>query len=148
MIKYTKAEKIRTNSVGWMMKMISERLGSLIKQELKRLELDLKQFGVLMTLLEEEGLTQTEIGKKITLPGYATTRTIDALEKKQLIERRTDERSRRSYRIYLTDTGHATGPELFIIIKKINEDLLSVISTTERKQLTTILQKILSAGFA
>lgn len=148
MNKYTKAEKIRTNSVGWMMKMISNRLGSLIEQELKRLGLDLKQFGVLMALLEEEGLTQTEIGKKITLPGYATTRTIDALEKKQLIERRTDERSRRSYRIYLTDKGHATGPELFIIINKVNEDLLSVISATERKQLTTILQKILSVWFA
>lgn len=128
--------------------MISARLGFLIKQELKRLELDLKQFGVLMALLEEEGLTQTEIGKKITLPGYATTRTIDALEKKQLIERRTDERSRCSYRIYLTDKGHATGPELFIIINKVNEDLLSVISATERKQLATILQKILSVGFA
>ncbi len=128
--------------------MISARLDSLVKQELKRLGLDLKQFGVLMALLEEEGLTQTEIGKKIILPGYATTRTIDALEKKQLIERRTDERSRRSYRIYLTDKGHTTGPELFIIINKVNEDLLSVLPATERKQLTTILQKILSVGFA
>ena len=148
MNKYTKVEKIRTNSVGWMMKIISSRLGSHIKQELKHLGLNLKQFGVLMALLEWEGLTQTEIGNKITMPGYATTRTIDALEKKQLIERRTDERSRRSYRIYLTDKGHATGLELFIIVNKVNEDLLSVISATERKQLTTILQKILSAGFA
>ncbi len=148
MNKYPKTETIRTNSVGWMMKIISTRLDSLIKHELKRLGLDVKQFGVMMALLEEEGLTQAEIGKKITLPGYATTRTIDALEKKQLIERRTDERSRRSYRIYLTDKGHATDIELFIIINKVNEDLLSVLPATERKQLTTILQKILSVGFA
>ena len=147
MNKYAKVEKIRTNSVAWMMKMISSRLDSNIKEELKRLGLDLKQFGVLMALLEEEGLKQAEIGKKITMPGYATTRTIDALEKKQLIERRTDERSRRSYRIFLTDKGHATGPKLFIIINKINEDLLSVLPATERKQLATILQKILLVGF-
>ena len=148
MNKHSIVEKTRLNSVGWLVKMISNRLDLIMKQEIKRFGLDLKQFGVLMVLFEEKGLTQTEIGKKITLPGYATTRTIDALEKKQLIERRPDERSRRSYRIYLTDKGHATGQELFIIINKINEALESVISATEKKQLTTILQKILSVWFA
>jgi len=148
MNKRSTAKEARKNSVGWMTKMISNRQDSIIKQEIKRFGLNIKQFGVLMLVFEEEGLTQTEIGKKIIMPGYATTRTIDALEKNQLIERRTDERSRRSYRIYLTDKGQETGLELFIFINKISEDLLSVISATEKQQLTIILQKILSVGFS
>jgi DNA-binding MarR family transcriptional regulator len=94
-----------------MLKRLSIALDAEMSNELKRLELSLGQFAVLMTLSEAEGLTQTEIGKKIAMPGYATTRTLDALEEKRYVERRTDERSRRSHRIYLTDQSRRIAPE-------------------------------------
>lgn len=122
--------------------MLSTSLDAEINKELKRLDLNLGQFAVLMTLSEAEGLTQTEIGKRINVPGYATTRTLDALEEKRFVERRKDERSRRSYRIFLTDQSRRMVPQLFAIVKKVNEGLLSVLSTTERKQITGILTKL------
>ena len=76
------------------------------------------------------------------MPGYATTRTIDALEEKQFVARQKDDCSRRSYRIYLTDQSRRIIPELFIIVKKVNEQLLSVLSLTQRKHLTAILKKL------
>ena len=126
--------------------MLTGCLNPRMKQEFKRLDLDLSQFAVLMTLLEEEELTQTGIGKRITLPGYATTRTIDALEEKHLVERRKDERSRRSHRIFLTDEGHAIAPQIFAIVKSVNEGFLSALDTAEKKQLKAILKKLLSTN--
>lgn len=83
------------------------------------------------------------LGKKIAMPGYATVRTLDAREEKRYVERRKDERSRRSYRIYLTDGSRGIAPELFSIVGKVNEQLLAVLSTTERQQLAGILNKLL-----
>ncbi|NOR71960.1 MAG: MarR family transcriptional regulator [Methylomarinum sp.] len=141
------AKQVRKNSIGWMLKRLGSQLDLEMASELKQRGLNLNQFAVLMTLMEGEGLTQTEIGKKIKMPGYATTRTLDVLEANKYIERRTDEHSRRSYRIYLTKKGRDTCPELFVIVEKVNANLLSSISTTQQKQLKTILHELLIAKF-
>ncbi|MET0081131.1 MAG: MarR family transcriptional regulator [Candidatus Thiodiazotropha lotti] len=136
------ATKVREKSVGWMLKVLSTLLDAEMSRELKRWDLNLSQFAALMSLSEQEGLTQAELGKKIIMPGYATTRTLDALEEKHFVERRRDERSRRSHRIFLTTQGRVVVPELFTIIKKVNEGLLSDLSATEKKQVATILNKL------
>ena len=137
------AQKVRKTSVGWMLNVLSSRLDAVMNKELKQLDLSLNQFAILMTLMEKEGLTQAEIGRKTARLGYSTTRSIDGLEEKELVERRRDERSRRSYRIYLTNQGSAMDQKLFAIVNKVNEGFLSQISTKEKKQLATILQKLL-----
>ncbi len=139
----SRAQEVRQTSVGWMLKVLCTQLDADMTKSLKPLGLNLAQFAILMTLLEREGLTQTEIGGKIAMPGYAMTRSIDALEDMQYVERRKDERSRRSYRIYLTDDGRAVGPLLFKIVGKINTDLLSPLDVSEQRQFTALLQKVL-----
>ncbi|MEW8626653.1 MAG: MarR family transcriptional regulator [Candidatus Thiodiazotropha sp.] len=136
------ATKVRESSVGWMLKVLSTLLDAEMSKELKRWDLNLSQFAALMSLSEKEGLTQAELGKKIIMPGYATTRTLDALEEKHFVERRRDERSRRSHRIFLTAQGREIIPELFAIVKKVNEGLLSELSATEKKQVSIILNKL------
>ena len=138
-------KKVRTGSTGWMLKILSASLDAEMSNELKRLDLSLGQFAVLMTLSETEGLTQSEIGKKITMPGYATTRTIDALEEKRYVERRKDDRSRRSYRIYLTERSRKIVPQLFTIVGSVNGRLLSVLSSKEQKELIAILKKLVAS---
>ncbi|MEA3303042.1 MAG: MarR family transcriptional regulator [Pseudomonadota bacterium] len=137
------AQEVRENSVGWMLKTLCGRLDGEMTKALKPLGLNLSQFAVLMALMEKEGLTQTEIGGKMTMPGYATTRCIDALEVMHYVERRKDERSRRSYRIYLTEQGRAVSPLLFKTVGKINEALLSPLDASGQRQFTALLQKIL-----
>ncbi|MBV1916412.1 MAG: MarR family transcriptional regulator [Pseudomonadales bacterium] len=140
------AQNTRENSIGWMLKTLCAQLDREMKQELKQIDMDLNRFAVLMTLLEKEGLTQTELGAQIKMPGYATTRTLDALEKKGLVERRADERSRRSYRIFLTKDGRSLGPSLFSIVGEVNKELLSTVSDEEQQQLKDILQKLVLRG--
>lgn len=137
-------KQIREESVGWMLKRLGSQLDTEMTLELKQIGLNLNQFAILMTLMESEDLTQTEIGKKIKMPGYATTRTLDALEAKQYVERRADEHSRRSHRIYLTKKGRDIGPALFAVVGKVNTRLLSLITQTQQNQLKIILNKLLT----
>ncbi len=139
----SQARTVRQTSAGWMLKRLSASLDAEMSERLKDHGLSINQFAVIMTLLEEEGLTQTEIGNKIEMPGYSTTRTIDALEEKLLLERRPDTRSRRSRRIYLTDRGRALAPELFGIVRRVNTRLLRPLGEREREMLIALLEKLL-----
>ena len=135
------ARATRENSVGWMLKMISTSLDEQMYNELKPHGLNLSQFGIMMTLLENDGLTQSEIGKQIVMPGYNTTRNIDALEEAGLVARHRHETSRRSHIVRLTARGRALGPALFAIVRDVNTRLLSGLSA----QQTSSLKKLLRA---
>ena len=137
------AKKVRENSIGWMLKTLCRGLDAEMSMALKRLDLNPGQFSILMALLESEGQNQAEIGSKMSMPGYATTRNIDVLEKMRLVERRKNQRSRRSYCIHLTKQGREIGPKLFKTVSQINEDFLSQLNTSEQKQIKGLLQKLL-----
>lgn len=130
-------------SFGRLVKMIGGRLDDEMQSELKPLGLDLKQFGILMTLLGEDGITQVEIGKRIQLKGFNTTRTLDKLENSGLIKRQQHPSSRRSHQIYLTKSGKSTGAVLPAIVQRVNRKYLAVLSEEERDSLNMLLGKVI-----
>lgn len=133
----------RENSVGWMIKSLSSKLDESMLLALKPLGLNLSQFGILMTLLENDGLSQSEIGKRISIPGYATTRNIDGLENNGLVERKQHASSRRSFSIQLTQQAKQLAPTLFSIINQTNEKHLSALDESEKEQLKYLINKTL-----
>ena len=139
------ATQVRINSVGWMLKRLGTQLDNNMTRELKQIGLNISQFSILMMLMENEGSTQVEMGKIISMPAYATTRTLDKLEAGQYVERRIDESSRRSFRIFLTSKGRKLGPVLFAIVDRVNAGLLSDLSESGQTNLKGVLQKLVSA---
>jgi len=126
--------------------MLTRTVDDIMKQQLSPLDLTQPQFAIIMNLLEKDGVSQTAIGKLVIMPGYAMTRNLDALEKKGLIERQTDESSRRSFQIVLTDQGRELAPTLFAIIAKVNGDLLDGLDEKEVTQLKALLTKLLAVN--
>ncbi|MGD8912629.1 MAG: MarR family transcriptional regulator [Candidatus Thiodiazotropha sp.] len=139
------SKNIRESSLGWMLKSLSACMDKKVQHDLSKHNLTQAQFGIMMTLLEEDGISQSEIGSRITMPGYATTRNLDSLEDMKLLERRQDPTSRRSYCIYLTDKGRAVAPELYKIVKGVNKELVMPFSKTEVEQFTVLLKKLLAS---
>lgn len=142
------AATVRTSSVGWMMKAISAHLDREMTSKLKPLNINLGQFAILMTLIEDNGLTQSDIGKKVSMPGYATTRNLDALEQEGLLTRHQHESSRRAHRIRLTESGLALAPQLFKIVREVNRAALEMLSEEDVLQLSAILKKMLPQPYA
>lgn len=137
------AKRVRESSTGWMLNVVSSNSRCEMNKELDCLGLKIDQFAILMTLLEKDGLTQTEIGKKVLMPAYATTRSLDVLEEKGLVKREEDERSRRSYRINLTKKGRDTKIELFEVVDRVNATLLAPLTEEENVQFNQLLNKLL-----
>jgi DNA-binding MarR family transcriptional regulator len=133
------AKTARKSSIGWLVKSLGAWLDSQMDIRLAPLGLSKGQFAIIMTLLENEGVTQAEIGRKILMPGYATTRNIDKLELNELLERQHHKSSRRAHSIYLTAKGRKLAPALFAIVKDVNGVFLESIDDKDKKELNEIL---------
>jgi len=63
------------------------------------------QFCVLAKLLEEEGLTQTELASRLFIESPTLVRTLDKMEQAGFIERRSVPTDRRAHHIFLKPKG-------------------------------------------
>ena len=140
------ATETRENSVGWMFNMLGQSTNKVMKKKLAALGLTQSQFTILMTLFESDGISQTEIGKRVMMPGYATTRNIDGLEERGLLKRAADSHSRRSYSILVTEDGWDLAPKLFTVVAEVNASLLDCLRKDEIDQLTKLLNKLVKTA--
>lgn len=136
------SKSVRQASVGRMLNLLTRRLTAEMESRLKVFGLNLNGFYIMMTLLETEGLTQSDLGSRIKLPPYGMTRLIDSLQKTGLVERRADPKSRRNHLIFLTAEGHAIGPKMFATVKGVNDSLLGGLPKAERQAFTATLAKL------
>ena len=122
--------------------MISIKLDNEMISGLKPIGLSLGQFAIMMTLLERDGIQQVEIGEKIFMPRYATTRNLNKLEELGYIKRHKHETSGRSHCIYLTSKGRKLAPELYSLVKSVNQRLLSPLTNKEINNFVATLSKL------
>lgn len=133
---------VRDESTGWMIKTAASWIDKQLNVGLKSTGISRGQFAIMMVLLEEDGLTQVDIGRRIAMPGYATSRNIDDLEKRDFVKRLPHESSRRSHRIHITPQGKELAPCLFELVDNIGEQLHEVFDEKEVKTLNLLLSKL------
>jgi len=138
------AKSVRLNSSGWYLKILGTWMDKMMHERLVPLGLSLNQFIIIMTLLEEDGLSQVDIGQKTMLPAYATTRNIDKLVSLGYVKRKRHESSRRSYRIVLTEAGKGLAPTLYGASESMNKLFLSPLEENQKAEFLKTL-KMLSA---
>jgi len=101
-----------------------------------------EQWGVLLCLWREEGLTQSELADRTVKDRTTITRILDLLEKKGLAERRKDASDRRTFRIHLTEAGKRSREVLFPLVRGYAEKIYADLLETEFAALQVIMAKI------
>lgn len=139
------ANVTRTTSAGWMLQRLACMTETQMQVRLKAHGLKMDHFIVLMALTEKEGASQTEIGEGLRLAGYTVSRALDALEKQGLVERKQDEQSRRTHRVFLTGEGRALMPSIFGIVGAQNKDLLDLLSPEDQREFLRLLTLLTNA---
>tara|TARA_Y100000588_G_C14205826_1_gene904611 strand:+ start:500 stop:928 length:429 start_codon:yes stop_codon:yes gene_type:complete len=135
----------RPNSFGWLVNVVANKASKDFDVELKKYGLTIALWPTLMCLWEEEGLTQRDIAAKSKVENSTTTRTLDKLEKLDLVERRADPNSRRSFRIYLTEKGKELEKDIIPVPARVNKELMSALDADERQQMIGLLKKMVAA---
>ena len=100
------------------------------------------QHLILEALWYEEGLTATEIGKRMILDNATLSGILDRMSEKGWIHKATDDLDKRFIRIYLTGKAKRLAPLLLAEREKSNEEILSNLSLEEKVLLKRLLKDI------
>ncbi|MEM7336066.1 MAG: MarR family transcriptional regulator [Chloroflexota bacterium] len=121
---------------------------SVMKQSLKamlkenQIELTTEEM-VLLLLVNEDGVEQSDLQQKIHKDKTNVTRLLDRLEKKALIMRQMSQTSRRQQIISLTDEGGQTQKQLVQLIQQFSKQAAKDISPEAYQLVTKSLQKFI-----
>lgn len=132
----------RMNSMGFLVAVLGTGLANALDESLKDLDLKITLWPTLLMLWDEDGLTQSELSERCRTANYTTTRMLDTLEKKGLIERKPHPTSRRAHLVYLTEEGKALKPKGLERAMAINKDYLSVFTDKESETFMALLNKL------
>ena len=124
------------------------RIEDTIRQRLR------EQFGItlprfdLMAQLEREpqGLSMSELSRRMMVTGGNVTAIVDQLEKEQLVQRQMQASDRRSYTVSLTDAGRSAFSAMALAHEGWVVELLSPLAASQQEQLHKLLGTLKSGA--
>lgn len=111
-------------------------------ERLAPLQLSPPHAGILRLLAQSSGLTQRELADRLGMHASRLVGVVDEMESMGLLVREGNAEDRRSNSLQLTDKGRQMLGEVGKIGRQHNEALCAALTTEERDQLATHLQKI------
>ncbi|MET4158624.1 MarR family transcriptional regulator [Agromyces sp. PvR057] len=105
-------------------------------------ELSHAQSFVLGYLVQNPGAIQRDIAQITRTSAASVTSLLQGLERRGLVERRTDAGNERSKRVYATDAGAELISGFESAMAAADETILAPLNPTERAELLALLQKI------
>jgi DNA-binding MarR family transcriptional regulator len=116
-----------------------------IERALAERELATSDYGVLVALGDFGVLSQQQLADRLDADKSLVVRLIDQLEGRGLVTRASDPTDRRRHRIELTPTGRRLVRRVIPAVERVEEEYLSALSNTERRTLTSLLQRVVDS---
>jgi len=97
---------------------------------------------LLAVLWESEGITHSELARRIHVSPATVTNMIKRMEKGGLLERRPDEVDRRVSHVYLTDAGRALRGRVDQRWRELETQIFGSFSEEEQEMLAALLGRV------
>ena len=105
-------------------------------------ELTPGQFGVLVVIDANPGLSQTQLGNALGIDRSTVVAVIDRLESRGLVARQAAPNDRRSHALHLTDDGKATLRRLTERVRAHEREIAKHLSAEEQARLVQLLSRV------
>lgn len=103
------------------------------------------QWAVLMFLWAQDGQTQRELSRNVAIEDATMVRTLDRMERDDLVRRERNPRDRREIRVYLTEKGWGLRDTLVPEAIAGNRTASRGLSEDEQRQLLDLLRRVIGA---
>ena len=100
------------------------------------------QMLFLLQLYKQDGISQEDLTKKLSIDKGTTARSIKKLEQEGFVVRSKDEHDKRAYKIFLTDKSKEKQETVCNVLQDWEDILTENITEEERDTLINILKKI------
>jgi DNA-binding MarR family transcriptional regulator len=111
----------RETSLGYVVNFVGRAFARALERRLALHGVALGQFPLLLTLWEEDGLTQSEIARRLLIEQPTVANTLKRMERDGLIVASADPQNRRLVRIGLTAKGRALENVLIAEAQAVNK---------------------------
>ena len=117
------------------------RIEDTIRQRLReQFDITLPRFDLMAQLEREpQGLSMSELSRRMMVTGGNVTSIVDQLENEQLVQRQMQASDRRSYTVSLTDAGRSAFSAMALAHEGWVVELLSPLAEREQTQLHQLL---------
>jgi MarR family transcriptional regulator, organic hydroperoxide resistance regulator len=128
--------------LGRLLREASAAFNRVFKARLAPLRITYGQFQYLQGLWESDGLTQTDLTRRVGVEMAASTPILDSLEKRKLIKRARNVSDRRKIHVYLTAAGAALKEKLSACVIDANQVARQNVSNVDLAALFDVLGQI------
>ena len=116
--------------------------GDIFQSELADGGLTPRQFAVLLTVSQNEGLSQTNLVERTGIDRSTLADIIRRMLKKGLLQRRRTKEDARAYAVRLTEEGARVLKSADPLARKVDDKVLAVLTAQERERFLQDLNKI------
>ena len=99
------------------------------------------QFPVLVSLWQEDGVTQKVLSERVRIEAPTMVRTLDRMEREGLVKRVRSQTDRRRIHIRLSKKGANLERQLVPLAAEVNDTALAGITKKDRRQLDDLLAR-------
>ncbi|TNE61123.1 MAG: MarR family transcriptional regulator [Alphaproteobacteria bacterium] len=107
-------------------------------------EITRAQAKVLLTVWRLPGISQQALAARLEVSTMSVCRQVDALEAKQMIERRSDDKDRRVRRLFVTEKTTPLIDTIMAKLADLSDEFLAPLSSEERRTLDSLLNRIIA----
>lgn len=135
----------RKNSAGYLANHMARLFGAGLHRRIQPLGLAPAQFMVLLVLWQRDGLTQSELTRRLDVEQATMANTLRRMERDGLITRRPSETDRRARLVCLTDKARTLQVRATAAATVQNRAALAGLSGAEQATLIDMMQRVIAA---
>ncbi len=125
--------------LGFMLSTLGYAVAAGFAKRLAPLGLEPRDFALMRAIGDDEGASQQAIAERLGIPASRMVAFIDALEERELVERRAHPSDRRARALYLTPAGETLLAEAFGEAIAFERALGADLPPKERERLLSLL---------
>ncbi|MBB4196344.1 hypothetical protein CCR94_13425 [Rhodoblastus sphagnicola] len=132
----------RDESLGYVVNLLGRLFARALDQRLRRHGVALGQFPVLLILWEQEGITQSEIARRLDIEQPTVANTLKRMERDGLVSFGPDPGNRRQVLVGLSEKGRALRAPLIAEAEAVNGQASQDFSAAERALFIALLRRM------
>lgn len=130
------------DNLGYLLNRCALTIAAQFEKELALFDVTLAQWGALIAIDAGRASTPSELARAVGIDKGAATRLIARLSAKKLVEREENLEDGRSTLLTLSAEARELMPTLTALSKKVNNEMLALLSPSEGRQLKVLLANL------
>ncbi len=128
--------------LAFLLSQVGAHSAAKFAERLEPLNLKPAHVGILTVIADADGISQQALAERLGVFASRLVALIDELAEKGLVERRNRPVDRRSYALFLTETGQTTLQTVSAIAREHQASICMALSDEEQGQLAELLRTI------